>query len=181
MMPININPHYSRSRKLGFFATSLIVVVAAAAGLNSAVGAKLKVDDLFRPDQLLEVQIKMLPSDWDKLRKESDRRNGGIGRLFGGSRSAGNRFNLYKADIMIDGKVIPSVGIRTKGFIGSLNPERPSLKVKFDEYLDQSPIEGLDRLTLNNNVQDESLRANISPTNFSIRPVFLLRGSTTQK
>ena len=79
-MPININPHYSRSRKLGFFATSLIVLVAAVAGLNSAMGAKLKVDDLFRPDQLLELQIKLLPSDWDKLRKESDRRNGGIAR-----------------------------------------------------------------------------------------------------
>ena len=63
-MPININPHYSRSRKLGFFATSLIVLVAAVAGLTSAMGAKLKVDDLFRPDQLLEIQIKMLPSDY---------------------------------------------------------------------------------------------------------------------
>ncbi len=156
-MPIKINPHYNRSRKSGFFATSLIVLIATVAGLNSAMGAKLKVDDLFRSDQLLEVQIKMLPLDWGKLRKESDRRNGGFGRLFGGSRSAGNRFNLYKADITIDGKIIPSVGIRTKGFIGSLNPERPSLKVKFDEYLDQSPVEGLDRLTLNNNVQDESL------------------------
>ena len=29
--------------------------------------------------------------------------------------------------------------------------------MKFDEYLDQSPVAGLDRLTLNNNVQDESL------------------------
>ena len=66
-------------------------------------------------------------------------------------------FNLYKAEISIDGTIIKNIGIRTKGFIGSLNTERPSLKVKFDEYVDQSPIQGLDRFTLNNNVQDVSL------------------------
>ena len=132
-------------------------MIAMVPCLNSVIGAELKVDDLFRSDHLLEIQIKMLPSDWSKLRKESDRGNGGFGRIFGGSPSSGNRFNLYKADITIDGNTISSVGVRTKGFIGSLNPERPSLKVKFDEYLDQSPVAGLDRLTLNNNVQDESL------------------------
>jgi spore coat protein CotH len=145
------------NRISGFFATSLTLMIAMVPCLNSVIGAELKVDDLFRSDHLLEIQIKMLPSDWSKLRKESDRGNGGFGRIFGGSPSSGNRFNLYKADITIDGNTISSVGVRTKGFIGSLNPERPSLKVKFDEYLDQSPVAGLDRLTLNNNVQDESL------------------------
>ncbi|MDP6753859.1 MAG: CotH kinase family protein, partial [Verrucomicrobiota bacterium] len=157
-MNINTNPQFIKSREFGFFTTSLIVLLTiATASLNSAMGAKLKADDLFRTDKLLEIQIKMSPTDWEKLRKESDRRNGGFSRLFSGSRSTGSRFNLYKADINIDGKTIKNIGIRTKGFIGSLNPERPSLKVKFDEYVDQSPIEGLDRLTLNNNVQDESI------------------------
>ncbi|MBT7733416.1 MAG: hypothetical protein HN707_00775 [Verrucomicrobia bacterium] len=145
------------NRISGFFATSLALMIAMVACLNSAIGAEMKVDDLFRSDHLLEIQIRMLPSDWSKLRKESDRGNGGFGRIFGGSSSGAKRFNLYKADITIDGNTISSVGVRTKGFIGSLNPERPSLKVKFDEYQDQSPVAGLDRLTLNNNVQDESL------------------------
>lgn len=82
---------------------------------------------------------------------------GGFGRIFGGGATREKRFNQYKADITIDGVSIRDVGIRTKGFIGSLDQERPSLKVKFDEYVDQSPIEGLDRLTLNNNKQDGSL------------------------
>ena len=118
---------------------------------------KLKADDLFRINQLIEIDVKMLPADWEKLRKESDRNNGSMSRIFGGGGSIGKRFNLYKADISVDGKKIKSVGIRTKGFIGSLNPERPSLKIKFNEYVDQSPVQGLDRLTLNNNVQDVSL------------------------
>ena len=118
---------------------------------------KLKADDLFRINQLIEIDVKMLPDDWEKLRKESDRNNGSMSRIFGGGGLIGKRFNLYKADISVDGKKIKSVGIRTKGFIGSLNPERPSLKIKFNEYVDQSPVQGLDRLTLNNNVQDVSL------------------------
>ncbi|MDC0316504.1 CotH kinase family protein [Verrucomicrobia bacterium] len=118
---------------------------------------KLKADDLFRINQLIEIDVKMLPADWEKLRKESDRNNGSMSRIFGGGASIGKRFNLYKADISVDGNKIKSVGIRTKGFIGSLNPERPSLKIKFNEYVDQSPVQGLDRLTLNNNVQDMSL------------------------
>ena len=75
----------------------------------------------------------MLPDDWEKLRKESDRNNGSMSRIFGGGGSIGKRFNLYKADISVDGNKIKSVGIRTKGFIGSLNPERPSLKIKFND------------------------------------------------
>ncbi|MBC8245861.1 MAG: CotH kinase family protein [Verrucomicrobia bacterium] len=135
----------------------IVLLATATVSLFPANGATLKSDDLFQPDKLLEIQIKMPAADWEKLRSESDRRNAGFGQLFGGSRSTGNRFNLYKADITLNGSTIKNVGIRTKGFIGSLNPDRPSFKVKFDEYVDQSPIEGLDRLTLNNNVQDESL------------------------
>ena len=52
---------------------------------------------------------------------------------------------------------ISSVGIRKKGFIGSLDETRPSLKIKFGEYVDQNPVKGLDRLTLNNNKQDTAL------------------------
>lgn len=65
-------------------------------------------------------------------------------------------FTYFKADIMVDGVAIPSVGIRKKGFYGSLDEVRPSLKIKFDEYTEQEPIQGLNRLTLNNNKQDAS-------------------------
>ena len=79
---------------------------------------KLKADDLFRINQLIEIDVKMLPADWEKLRKESDRNNGSMSRIFGGDASIGKRFNLYKADISVDGNKIKSVGIRTKGFMG---------------------------------------------------------------
>ncbi len=123
---------------------------------QGAQAEKLKAQDLFQTDQLMEVQIKMASEDWKKLRSESDRSNSGMGFMFGGEMPT-DRFTQFKADIKVNGTEINQVGIRTKGFIGSLNSDRPSFKIKFDEYVDQSPVKGLDRLTLNNNVQDESL------------------------
>jgi spore coat protein CotH len=121
-----------------------------------ATAGNLKAEDLFRQDHLIDVQIKMAPEDFQKLRSQSDRSNSGMAFLFGGEIPT-ERFSQFKADVSVDGTEIKEVGIRTKGFIGSLNPDRPSLKIKFDEYWKQSPVDGLDRITLNNNVQDESL------------------------
>jgi len=112
-----------------------------------------KAEELFRPEHLLDVQVKMKPDDWESLRQESGGGRGGFGGGFGGARV----YNQYRANITIDGVSIRDVGIRTKGFIGSRDPNRPSLKIKFDEYVEQSPVKGLDRLTLNNNKQDGSL------------------------
>ena len=111
----------------------------------------------FALTNFLRSRLKCFPQTGASFVKKVIEETGGLAAYSVAVVQLGIASTCTRADITIDGKVIPSVGIRTKGFIGSLNPERPSLKVKFDEYLDQSPIEGLDRLTLNNNVQDESL------------------------
>ena len=46
--------------------------------------------------------------------------------------------------------------MRKKGFVGSLDVERLSLKVKFDEFVPDQRLFGTRRLTLNNNKQDPS-------------------------
>ena len=56
----------------------------------------------------------------------------------------------------VDGRLLPNVAVRKKGFFGSLSETRPSLKVKFDEYVGGQQLNSLDRLTLNNNLQDPS-------------------------
>ena len=66
-------------------------------------------------------------------------------------------FDYRRADIRIDGVTVAQVGVRKKGFLGSVVSTRPSLKVKFDEYVDGQTFAGLDGLTLNNNNQDQSL------------------------
>ena len=109
-------------------------------------------EHLFDPSHVLKVDIQVEPADWDKLRKQS--------RDFLSSLSADepaeSPFEYVKADLTIDGLKIKQVGIRKKGFLGSLDEDRPSLKIRFDRYQDQTPFGEIDRLTLNNNKQDDS-------------------------
>lgn len=112
---------------------------------------ELTDDRIFDPSRVIEIAIQIPADDWNQLRKQSR----DPGKVFSGSTE--NPFTYFKADLTIDGVAIPSVGLRKKGFLGSLDDRFPSFKVKFDEYVTQSPIRGLDGLTLNNNKQDSSL------------------------
>ncbi len=122
--------------------------VGAQDGVESA--KKLTADRLFASDRVADIKIQLAEEDWDEIRNQT--------RSFGDALSkelAKKIFTYVKGDVTIDGVLIENVGIRKKGFIGSLSAERPSLKIKFSEYFDQSPVNGLDRLTLNNNKQDD--------------------------
>lgn len=124
-------------------------------GGTVAAAGELEADALFDTSRLLEVEITLPEEDWDVLRRQT-RAGGGFGAMFG-SDPATKPFDYFKGDITIDGVTIKSVGIRKKGFFGSIDETRPSLKIKFDEYVEQHPVAGLTRLTLNNNKQDVSL------------------------
>lgn len=126
---------------------------ALIAGLVcSARGAeKIRGDDLLSADRVSTIEITLADADWQALRQESP--NGGV---FSGMAEP-TEYTYFKADITINGVKVESVGVRKKGFFGSNDRQRPSLKVKFDEFVEQDPIKGLSRLTLNNNKQDTSL------------------------
>ncbi len=66
-------------------------------------------------------------------------------------------FTWFPADVVIDGTRIDQIGIRKKGLIGSLSTEKPSLKLRFDEYVDGQEYDGLEHLTLNNSISDPAL------------------------
>jgi len=106
-------------------------------------------DLLLTPTRVVDIRITLPAADWNRLRRKR--------RRFSAVLSGGTGQSPYKyvsGDITIDGERIESVGIRKKGTFGSLDRERPSLKIKFDEFRKQDPIKGLSRLTLNNNKQD---------------------------
>ena len=112
----------------------------------------LAADRLFEPQHLMVVDIEVAPDDWLAICTQT--------RVFSealAKENAVSPFSYFKANIVIDGVRIPDVGIRKKGFLGSLDDSRPSLKVDFNQFGDQSPVVGIDRLTLNNNKQDRSL------------------------
>ncbi len=148
----------------------LIVLLAAAAGCSGddgAAGPDAGVDatpppdagpdltgPLFDPDHVLDVRIEVAPADWDTIRHQ----NRSLGDLLGSCLSAPfpSPFTYVEATVTIDGQRLPRVGLRKKGFLGSLDDVKPSLRLKLDEYVADQRLAGLTSITLNNSKQDPS-------------------------
>jgi spore coat protein CotH len=130
---------------VGWFAFVPALVGSAADGPTAA-------DTLFDPEHLVDVRIEMKDEDWDRIRFQSR----SIFEALQNQAAAESPFTYSKGTVTIDGVRIEDVAIRKKGFLGSLDENRPSLKIRFDKYTDQAPFGRVDRLTLNNNKQDPS-------------------------
>ena len=68
----------------------------------------------------------------------------------------------YAANVVIDGESYKNVGIRAKGntslsTVASLGSERYSFKIEFDHYDSSKSYHGLDKLNLNNLIQDATM------------------------
>ncbi len=124
--------------------------------INSAAFGGLTLDDLFPTDRVLDVQITVADKDWDTIRHQ---RRDFRSTLHESRREApiDSPYTYVDASVTIDGVTFPEVGLRKKGFLGSLNSERPSLKIRLNHVDKNGGIEGLTNLTLNNNQQDAGL------------------------
>ncbi|MCP4605384.1 MAG: hypothetical protein GY847_33500, partial [Proteobacteria bacterium] len=108
-------------------------------------------DLLFDQEKIIEVEIELDPSDWDFIRTQTrdlwmdlDCPDGPVGSPF-----------VYQpGTVTVNGERYENVGVRKKGFLGSLDDNKPSLKIKFDEFVEGQEHSSLDRLTLNNNKSD---------------------------
>ena len=139
--------------------TKWIICLATILCLGIAAHSSAKeltLDDIFPTDRVIDVQITVSERDWDTIRYQ--------GRDFMTALGASRQFKpmerpytYVEASVSIDGVVFPKVGLRKKGFIGSLSHTRPSLKIKLNHIDKDGGIEGLTNLTLNNNKQDTSL------------------------
>ena len=94
---------------------------------------------LFNPNKLVFIVIQMAPADWEFV--STDERS----------------YSWKKAtSVTVNGTVLKNVGIRKKGWVGSVNSEKPAFKLKFDKYVEEQLAFGMERMTLNNNVSDPS-------------------------
>ena len=133
-----------------------VVGLIALAFVRPAQAQEQRLDDLFPTDRLVEFDIRVDEEDWDELRSQS--------RSFRTAFPARRQFEALEspysyvpASVTIDGVEYPEVGIRKKGFFGSQDNRRPSLKIKLDYVDKDAELGGLNTLTLNNNKQDRSL------------------------
>ncbi|MBW2385410.1 MAG: CotH kinase family protein, partial [Deltaproteobacteria bacterium] len=109
----------------------------------------------FDPDHILDVDIVVDPADWEVLRKQQR----GLMETFGGAcglAPAPDPYTFFSADVTVDGTTVTGAGVRKKGFFGSLDRQKPSLKIDFGEFGSETKVYGMERLTLNNGRQDPS-------------------------
>jgi hypothetical protein len=138
---------------------SLLAVVACAPAPITLVTPDPVGDDpavVFDPERLVEVAITLDAADWDAMREETR----DIWDIFGGdclAQPVESPFEWYHGRVSIDGEELADVGVRKKGFLGSLSDVKPSIKMKFDKYVDGARFSGLQRMSLNNVQQDPSL------------------------
>lgn len=92
--------------------------------------AQLNADDLFKIDHVVRIEIQVAEDDWDQMRRQSR----DFMKSLRQTTPPGKPFDYVKADVTIDGVEIKGVGIRKKGFFGSLDEKRPSIKIKFSEF-----------------------------------------------
>ena len=114
----------------GFVLLAALLLGVQPAGAQSA-------DDLFNPDVVHRVDLRMHSQDWDKL-KQNFQEN-----------------TYYPADLEWNGQTVRNAGIRSRG-LGSRSPTKPGLRVDFDRYSTAQTFLGLKSVVLDNLTQDSS-------------------------
>jgi spore coat protein H len=133
-----------------------LMLIVLAAGCGGGENDWEAAAPMFEPDRVLEVAIQIDPADWELLRNQTRtpqdlfERPDCLGSPFP------NPFTWFAASVTIDGVVLDGVEVRKKGFIGSLDANKPSLKVALDHADPSRRHQGLEMITLNNSVQDPS-------------------------
>ncbi|HBL06289.1 MAG TPA: spore coat protein CotH [Clostridium sp.] len=100
------------------------------------------IKNLFNKDDIMEIDIDIDEKLWNELADNAMEEE------------------YYSANITINGETYYNVGLRAKGnttlsqIANDDTTDRYSFKVKFDEYIDGQTLKGLEKLALNNMMQD---------------------------
>jgi len=142
------------SRFIRLFCTPVACLLLAAVARAEDL-APYSFDHFFDTSRLIKIDLKVEPADWDKVRVQHRSLVKTLRTDIPPSEQK-KPFSYVSANLTIDGTDIGRVAIRKKGFVGSLDYDRPSLKIQIDQYEKKKMFAGVDTLTLNNNKQDGS-------------------------
>ncbi|MAD25692.1 MAG: hypothetical protein CMO44_16150 [Verrucomicrobiales bacterium] len=124
----------------------------AASGVGKDM-APYEFKKFYDISHLVKVEIQLKESDWDRLRVQHRLLVKTLRTDIPPTDQA-KQFDYFPAQLKIDGVELGKVAIRKKGFVGSLDVNRPSLKIQIDRFDKKKMFAGVDTLTLNNNRQD---------------------------
>ena len=109
---------------------------------------------------MLDISIEIDSEDWDILRHQT-RTPADVQdeiKEFGFSRPFANIYSWFPATVTVDGETHTEVGVRKKGFVGSQSDTKPSIKLRFDKYVEGQALGGvMERMAVNNSIQDASM------------------------
>ena len=116
-------------------------------------------DAYFALDRVMDISIEIDGADWDTLRHQTRTLEDVFAEIeeYGLSRPFADIYTWFSATVTVDGETSTEVGVSKKGFVGSQSDTKPSLKLRFDKYVDGQSLGGvMERMTLNNSLQDPS-------------------------
>lgn len=134
--------------KIAWTVTALILVVTIIFMNGNALGIEAKANTMGYENRLFDNTkvhtIDIVMDDWDEFINNATSEE------------------YYTAALVIDGEAYKNVGIRGKGntslsTVSSMNSDRYSFKVEFDHYDNSITYHGLDKLSLNNLIQDATM------------------------
>lgn len=137
-----------RLERIAVIATALMLALTAILMVVSSSGLVVSARTMGYEDRLFDNSkvhtIDIVADDWDELI----------------ANAADEEY--ITADLVIDGEAYQNVAIRAKGNtslsnVASMGSERYSLKVEFDHYNEGETYHGLDKLCLNNLIQDATM------------------------
>ncbi|MDP7047843.1 MAG: CotH kinase family protein, partial [Verrucomicrobiota bacterium] len=140
-----------RNRLLAALLPVLCLTVSSAAKDLAPYG----FERFFDSSRLVRIELDLSPADWDRIRAQHRSLVKTLRTDIPPSDQK-KPFDYVTAQLTIDGTKVGKVALRKKGFVGSLDHERPSLKVQIDRFDKDRRFAGVDTLTLNNNKQDPS-------------------------
>ena len=117
-------------------------------------------DAFFALGRVLDISVEIDSEDWDTLRHQTRTFEDLMAEIekYQLSRPFASIYSWFSATVTVDGETHTEVGVRKKGFLGSQSDTKPSLKLRFDKYVDGQSLGGvIERMTLNNSIQDPSM------------------------
>ncbi len=132
----------------------------AAPPTPTPVAAADPFDAYFDLNRVLDIEIEIALGDWETLRHQTRTFEGVMAEIeeHGLSRPFASIYTWFSGTVTVDGETHRNVGVRKKGFLGSQSDTKPSLKLRFDKYVDGQSLGGvIERMTLNNSIQDASM------------------------
>jgi hypothetical protein len=107
---------------------------------------------LYASDALLELAFTLAPADWDLIRGQGRSLN----EVFSYCLDPAFDYTVVMASAVVADRPVAQLGLRKKGFIGSLSVVKPSLHIDVAEYVKGQLVFGTKTLVLNNSKQDPS-------------------------